>query len=74
MAPRLLLASTSRHRALLLERLGLPFGVQAPETDEARLPREKPASRALRLAHAKAQAVHARHPEARPLCPPARNL
>lgn len=64
MAPRLLLASTSRHRALLLERLGLPFGVQAPETDEARQPREKPAARALRLAHAKAMAVHARHPEA----------
>lgn len=64
MALRLLLASTSRHRALLLERLGLPFGVQAPETDEARQPREKPAARALRLAHAKAQAVHSRHPEA----------
>jgi len=64
MAPRLLLASTSRHRALLLERLGLPFGVQAPETDEARQPREQPATRALRLAHAKAIAVHARHPEA----------
>jgi len=42
----------------------LPFGVQAPGTDEARLPREKPASRALRLAHAKAMAVRARHPEA----------
>jgi septum formation protein len=64
MAPRLLLASTSRHRALLLERLGLPFGVQAPGTDEARVPRERPASRALRLAHAKAMAVHARHPDA----------
>lgn len=64
MAPRLLLASTSRYRALLLERLGLPFGVQAPDVDEARLPREKPAARALRLAHAKAQAVAARHPDA----------
>lgn len=64
MAPRLLLASTSRYRALLLERLGLPFGVQAPGVDEARLPREKPAARALRLALAKAQAVAARHPDA----------
>lgn len=64
MAPRLLLASTSRYRALLLERLGLPFGVQAPEVDESSLPREKPAARALRLALAKAQAVGARHPEA----------
>lgn len=42
----------------------MPFGVQAPGTDETRLPREKPASRALRLAQAKATAVHARHPEA----------
>jgi septum formation protein len=64
MASRLLLASTSRHRALLLERLGLPFAIQAPGTDESRLAREKPASRALRLAHAKAMAVRARHPEA----------
>ena len=64
MAPRLLLASTSRYRALLLERLGLPFGVQAPEVDESSLPREKPAARALRLALAKAQAVGALHPEA----------
>lgn len=64
MAPRLLLASTSRYRALLLERLGLPFGVQAPGVDELRLPREKPAVRALRLARAKAEAVAARHPDA----------
>jgi septum formation protein len=64
MAPRLLLASTSRYRALLLERLGLPFGVQAPEVDEATLPREKPAARAERLALAKAQAVALRHPDA----------
>ncbi len=64
MAPRLLLASTSRYRALLLERLNLPFAVQAPEVDEARLPREKPAARALRLALAKAQAVAARNPDA----------
>lgn len=64
MAPRLLLASTSRYRALLLERLGLPFGVQAPGVDETRLPREQPASRALRLARAKAHAVAVRHPDA----------
>lgn len=64
MAPRLLLASTSRYRALLLERLGLPFAVQAPEVDEAPLPRERPAARALRLARAKAQAVGRRHPGA----------
>jgi len=62
MAPHLLLASTSRYRALLLERLGLPFGVQAPGVDESPLPREQPAARALRLAQAKAHAVHGRHP------------
>ena len=55
MPPPLLLASTSRYRALLLERLGLPFGVQAPDVDEAYLPRESPAARALRLARAKAE-------------------
>lgn len=64
MAYPLLLASTSRYRALLLERLGLPFGVQAPGVDEARLPGEKPALRALRLARAKAEAVRQRHPGA----------
>jgi septum formation protein len=64
MAPRLFLASTSRHRALLLERLGLPFGVEAPGIDEAGRPREKPAERALRLAREKAAAVAARHPGA----------
>jgi septum formation protein len=64
MAPRLLLASTSRYRALLLERLGLPFGVEAPGVDEVPRAREKAAARALRLAHAKAAAVAARHPDA----------
>jgi septum formation protein len=64
MPPPLLLASTSRYRALLLERLGLPFGVQAPDVDEAYLPRESPAARALRLARAKADAVWRRQPGA----------
>lgn len=64
MAPRLLLASTSRYRALLLERLGLPFGVRAPGVSETHQPREQPAARALRLARAKAQAVAVQHPDA----------
>jgi septum formation protein len=64
MAPRLLLASTSRYRALLLKRLGLPFDVQAPDVDEAYVMREPPASRALRLARAKAEAVRRREPDA----------
>lgn len=63
MAPRLFLASTSRYRALLLERFGLPFSIEAPGVDETPDDSEEPAARALRLARAKAQAVLARHPD-----------
>ena len=42
----------------------MPFGIQAPDVDEARSPRERPAGRALRLARAKAEAVATRHPDA----------
>jgi 7-methyl-GTP pyrophosphatase len=54
---RLVLASTSRYRRQLLERLGLPFDVVAPEVDEAPRAGEAPAATALRLAVAKARAV-----------------
>ncbi|WP_157263676.1 Maf family protein [Azohydromonas aeria] len=64
MNPPLILASTSRYRHELLQRLRLPFTVQAPHTDETPLPGEAPAALALRLALAKAQAVAARHPQA----------
>jgi septum formation protein len=56
----LVLASTSRYRRALLERLCLPFDVVAPDTDETALPGERPAAAALRLAEAKARAVAAR--------------
>jgi len=59
----LILASTSRYRAALLERLGLPFRVAAPRVAEDQRPGEAPAARALRLALAKAQAVAATHPD-----------
>lgn len=62
--PRLILASTSRYRRELLERLRLPFDVVAPQVDEAARAGETPAALAERLAHAKAAAVAARHPEA----------
>jgi septum formation protein len=62
--PRLILASTSRYRRELLQRLRLPFEVVAPLTDETPLPAETPAALALRLALAKAQAVAALHPGA----------
>ncbi len=62
--PPLILASTSRYRRELLERLRLPFLVVAPEVDETVLPGEAPAALAQRLALAKARAVAALHPQA----------
>jgi septum formation protein len=60
----LILGSTSRYRRELLERLHLPFEVQAPQVDETPLPGEPPETLARRLALAKARAVAARHPQA----------
>jgi septum formation protein len=62
--PRLILASTSRYRRELLQRLRLAFEVESPEVDEAPLPGERPAELAQRLALAKARAVAARHRDA----------
>lgn len=62
--PPLVLGSTSRYRRMLLERLGLPFTVAAPDVDETPLPGEVPAATALRLAEAKARAVAARYADA----------
>jgi septum formation protein len=63
-APPLILASTSRYRRELLERLRIPFQALAPETDETPRPGEAPAGLAERLALAKAQAIASRHPDA----------
>ena len=60
----LVLGSTSRYRRELLERLGLPFTVAAPHTDETPQPGETPRALALRLALAKARAVAQQHPDA----------
>ena len=60
----LVLASTSRYRRELLQRLGLDFTVHAPEVDEPPAAGEAPRALALRLALAKAQAVAALQPEA----------
>lgn len=62
--PQLILASTSRYRRELLQRLHLPFEVIAPQVDETPLPGEAPADLAQRLALAKAQAVALLRPEA----------
>jgi septum formation protein len=53
------LASTSRYRRELLQRLGLDFEVARPDVDEAPLDGETPHATAVRLAHAKARAVAA---------------
>ena len=60
----LVLGSTSRYRRELLQRLGLPFEVCAPDVDETPLAGETPAALAQRLAMAKARAVAQRFPEA----------
>ena len=62
--PTLILASTSRYRRELLQRLRLPFEVLSPGVDETPLPGEAPAALALRLALAKARAVAALRPNA----------
>ncbi|SEA24168.1 Maf-like protein [Paraburkholderia sartisoli] len=55
--PRLILASSSRYRRELLERLRIPFDVVVPDIDETPLAGESPETTALRLAEAKARAV-----------------
>jgi septum formation protein len=60
MNQRLVLASTSPYRRALLERLRVPFEVQAPEVDESPLPGERPVDLVARLARAKADAVASR--------------
>lgn len=59
---RLVLASSSKYRRLLLQRLGVPFEAVAPDIDEAPHPGEDAASLTMRLAAAKAQAVAGRRP------------
>ncbi|MCC8394986.1 Maf-like protein [Paraburkholderia sp. MMS20-SJTR3] len=64
--PRLILASSSRYRRELLERLRVPFDVVVPALDETPLPGETPEATALRLAEAKARAVAAGLPAGEP--------
>jgi septum formation protein len=61
---RIVLASTSRYRRALLERLGMPFECADPQANESPLAGEAPAATALRLAGAKARAVALRFPDA----------
>jgi septum formation protein len=64
MHPPLVLASTSRYRRELLERLRLPFDTLSPEVDETPAQGEACAATALRLALAKARAGAGMRPEA----------
>ena len=59
----LILASSSRYRRELLDRLGLAYTTVSPDVDETRS-RRSPAALALRLAHLKAEAVAKMHPDA----------
>lgn len=61
---QLVLASTSKYRRALLERLALPFDCASPEVDESPRPGEAPEATAARLAEAKARAVAGRFPDA----------
>jgi septum formation protein len=60
----IVLASTSRYRRELLERLGLPFSVVAPDVDESQMAGESPLANCRRLALDKARVVAAQHPSA----------
>jgi septum formation protein len=60
----LILGSSSRYRAELLSRLGLPFETATPQVDETPRAGEAPAATALRLAREKALEVAQRHPGA----------
>lgn len=64
MATSLILASGSRYRRQLLERLRIPFHVYTSHTDETPRPGEAPRDLAVRLARAKAQSVASQFPDA----------
>lgn len=60
---KLILGSTSLYRRELLERLRIPFTVEAPHVDETPQPLETPQQVACRLAMSKARAVAAKFPD-----------
>lgn len=61
---QLVLASSSRYRRALLERLRLPFVCASPDVDETPLPGEPVDALVARLALNKARALAARFPDA----------
>jgi septum formation protein len=60
----IVLASSSRYRRELLQRLGLPFETWKPDVDETPLAAEPPRETAIRLARAKSEAGARKFPKA----------
>lgn len=58
----LILASTSRFRRALMDKLGLPYEAVAPDFDEIATPGEAPLACALRFAEGKAMSVLSKRP------------
>lgn len=61
---KLILASSSKYREMLLKRLGIPFDSLSPEIDETAQADECPKDLVLRLAQQKALAITKQHPQA----------
>ena len=64
MEKELILASSSRYRRELLDRLDVHYTCESPDIDESSLEGETPAQTAMRLAEMKARAVWVKHPGA----------
>lgn len=62
MTPTLILASSSRYRRELLDRLGVPYTCESPDVDETSIEGETPVEAAMRLAELKARTVWEKHP------------
>jgi len=61
---KLILASSSKYRKQLLQRLGISFDCESPEIDETALAGESPFALVARLAGQKASKVNRQHPKA----------
>jgi septum formation protein len=59
---KLILASSSKYRKMLLHRFGIPFECQSPEIDETAHKNESPHGLVARLAGQKAESVANKHP------------
>ena len=64
LSARLILASSSKYRKMLLHRFGIPFDCQSPATDETRHDNESPLELVGRLASEKARSVSQENPHA----------